>query len=269
MISSCRLLPGEVAVMVAVSRRAALIALAGVPLATRLLRPDRAAWAETVGEAVTISGGGSVSAVASFPAVVPAPAVMSIHGAFGSSNWYKSRAGALADAGFVGLAVDLFDGEVADDEPRATALRQRAVTNFHRTMEIVVSWADWLKGDQRTTGKLGAIGFSFGAECVLEAATRTPIDAAVLYYGASDIVKAELAKIKGPLLGHFAESDDLFPARLVKRFEAKAREAGLSPEIYWYAAKHSFANPEFPGYDPAAAELAWERTVKFLRSSLG
>ena len=254
--------------MIAVSRRAALIALAGAPLAMRLFEPGRRARAEAVGDPVTINvpSGRSVTAVASFPAVVPAPAVISIHGAYGSSAWYKSRAGKLADAGFVGLAVDLFNGEVSDG---GGFLREKALANFDRTMETVVSWVDWLKRDQRTTGKVGAIGFSFGAACVLEAAMRTQIDAAVLYYGVADASAADFAKIKGPLLGHFAESDDLLAAGMVKRLEVKAKEAGLSPEIHWYAAEHSFANPELPGYDEPAAMLAWERTVKFLQASLG
>jgi carboxymethylenebutenolidase len=197
---------------------------------------------------------------------MPAPAVMSIHGAYGSSDWYKSLPGKLADDGFVGLAVDLFDGEVTDG---GGFLREKALANFDRTMETLVSWVGWLKRDQRTTGKLGAVGFSFGAYCALEAAMRTPIDASVLYYGVTDASAADFARIEGPLLGHFAERDDLLAAKAVKRFEVKAKEAGLSTEIHWYAAEHSFANPEFPGYDQAAAELAWDRTVKFLQTGLG
>jgi len=254
--------------MVAVSRRAALMALAGVPLATRLFEPGRRARAEAVGETVTITvpSGRSITAVASFPAVMPAPAVMSIHGAYGSSGWYQALPGKLAADGFVGLAVDLFDGEVTDG---GGFLREKALANFDRMMETVVSWAGWLKGDQRTTGKLGAVGFSFGAYCVLEAAMRTPIDASVLYYGVTDASAADFARIRGPLLAHFAERDALLAAGTVKRFEVKVKEAGLSTEIHWYAAEHSFANPELPGYDQAAAALAWERTVKFLQTDLG
>src|SRR5512132_2800607 len=70
--------------------------------------------AAEVTETVTIStpSGKRVSAILAVPANVPAPAVVVIHGAYGRTSWFIDVAKRFAELGFVGLAIDLFDGNV-------------------------------------------------------------------------------------------------------------------------------------------------------------
>ena len=256
--------------MTGLSRRAAVAGLAIVPLSTAFLIPGRRARADPdlAPVSIMISKGRTATAVLSLPAVLPAPAVMTIHGSSGLSGWYKSLAAAFAKEGFVGLAVDLYDGEATTDPARASVLRDRAYANFEGTAELLVSWIDWLRRDKRTNGKVGIVGYSFGAQWALEVSMRVPVDATVPYYGVIEASTERLAAFRGPVLGHFAERDASLAAGPVKKFEWKMREAGKTVELHWYAAEHSFANPEQPSYDKQAAEAAWTRTIEFLRANL-
>ena len=99
-------------------------------------------------------------------------------------------------------------------------------------------------------------------------ATRLPdLSAAVPFYGAQP--KAEdVAKIKAPLLIHYAEHDDRIDAGI------PAFEAALKANHVWYqlfvypGTQHGFNNDTTPRYDKAAAQLAWRRTIDFLKKNL-
>ena len=70
-------------------------------------------------------------------------------------------------------------------------------------------------------------------------------------------------------LGHFAAHDDFEPLEAVRALEAKIRAAGREVTFHVYpGARHWFFEPNRPEYDPAAAELAWERTLAFLYDHL-
>jgi carboxymethylenebutenolidase len=80
---------------------------------------------------------------------------------------------------------------------------------------------------------------------------------------------AELAVLKTPILGHFGALDRSIPLESVRAFEATLDEQGVAVEIHVYpGADHAFANPSGTRYDAAAAELAWDRTLKFLARHL-
>jgi carboxymethylenebutenolidase len=256
--------------MSAIARRAALMKLSVISFSAAVLPLERLARAQSDPEPVSIKtpSGRKITAVLSLPTVLPAPAVMTIHGSLGLSGWYESLAAAFAKEGFVGLATDLYGGQFTTDPDQADVLRQKAYKDFKGTTELLLSWIDWLKHDRRTNGKVGIVGYSFGAQWALEISMSVPVDATVPYYGVIDASTERLGALHGPVLGHFAERDALLPSGPVKRFEDRMRQAGKSLDLYWYAAEHSFANPEQPSYDKQAAELAWARTIAFLRANL-
>lgn len=117
------------------------------------------------------------------------------------------------------------------------------------------------------TGPVAVIGFSMGASWALWAATRQPesFHKVVAYYGSQTIDFTDMA---AQVQGHFAEHDELVSNDDIVLLEADLFELGRDPEMWHYADTHHwFAEVGVDGhYDEAAAELAWDRTLTFLRS---
>ncbi len=115
---------------------------------------------------------------------------------------------------------------------------------------------------------IAVIGFSLGAYFALDASAADPerVRAVVLYYGSGP---GDFAKAKAYYLGHFAENDDYEPAEFVDGLEAGLRKAGRPITFYRYeGVGHWFCEPDRVGaYNPRAAELAWQRTLEFLREN--
>jgi carboxymethylenebutenolidase len=155
---------------------------------------------------------------------------------------YRTWTTQLVQEGFVGLAVD----EVGLDRIKA--------------------WIEWLKRDPRTSGKVGVVGWSSGADLALTVSRVTPVEATVLYVGL--YTGTDLSRLKGPMLGHFGEHDPQYPKDKVETFERQMKRAGKSLEIHWYPGDHYFPFPNRPSYDKASADAAWVRTMNFLHKNL-
>ena len=112
------------------------------------------------------------------------------------------------------------------------------------------------------------MGWCFGGGWALNASIAEPVDATVVYYGRVDKPADQLAKLKGPVLGHFATRDEFINEPMVASFQRAMAEAGKPVTVYWYEADHAFANPSGGRYDEADAALAWSRTMDFLRQTL-
>ncbi|MBL8667769.1 MAG: dienelactone hydrolase family protein, partial [Rhodospirillales bacterium] len=134
--------------------------------------------------------------------------------------------------------------------------------------DTLVSWANWLQSRPDGTGKVGVMGWCLGGGWALNASIATPVDATVIYYGRVDQPAERLARLKGPVLGHFAARDTFINRPMVEAFEQAMKEAGRSLTVYWYEADHAFANPTGARYNEADAALAWKRTLAFLRANL-
>ena len=263
--------------MVPISRRAALSALSGLSVLAISSGVRSAMAATDAPRRITISAadGQNLSAFLSLPRQLPAPAVLTIHGSLGLTDWYKSQAAELAEAGFVALAVDLFPGQVAGDLDGEQRLIEAAFRDTAKTTENLAAWVNWLRCDPRTNGKVGIVGWSFGAWWALRASIAAVPDATVIYYGlrygtpaANEMETVELARLKGPLLAHFGSLDSSTPAEQVDRFGGELSTAGNTFEIDWYSANHGFADLTKDAYDRSAAAAAWVRTVEFLRATL-
>jgi len=263
--------------MALISRRTALTILSAPPLMA-LASGVRSAMSEIdPAEPITISTdvGRSLTAFLSLPERLPAPAVLTIHGSLGLTDWYRAQAEALAREGFVALAVDLFAGRIARDLDGEQGLIDSTDRDAVGTTRSLADCVHWLRSDPRTNGRVGIVGWSFGAWWALRASIAAPTDATVLFYGlrsgastAPEMETAELARLKGPLLAHFGAFDSSIPREQVDRFQRDLNAAGRSIEIDWHSADHGFANPTLDGYDQGAAAAAWRRTVEFLHTSL-
>jgi carboxymethylenebutenolidase len=251
------------------ARRTVMAGLAGLPLAAILadarLAAEAAARLETV--SITTKEGRHAAGALAVPATTPAPAILLIHEWWGLNDQIKSMAAELADQGYVALAADLYDGKVASDPDQAQALTK--AMDPAKAVDILVSWIDWLKRHEGANGKVATIGWCFGGGWSLNASLAAPVDATVIYYGRVDRPADELKSLKGPVLGHFALKDQFINQQMVGGFEAAMKTAGKQLTVYWYDADHAFANPTGARYDKADAQLAWSRTLEFLKRQLG
>lgn len=254
--------------MTVIPRRSVLTSLAGLPLAAVLADPRLAAAAAAGLEEVSLTApsGRAVKAALAVPATVPAPAVVLIHEWWGLNDQIKAVAAEMANQGYLGLAVDLFDGEVATD-PAAAQSQMEALDPAAAT-ETMAAWIGSLKGEARSTGKVGTVGWCFGGAWSLNGSIAAPVDATVIYYGRVERNAEDLTKLKGPVLGHFAEQDQWINHEMVAGFEKNMAAAGKALEVHWYDANHAFANPTGDNYRKPEAELAWSRTLEFFKANL-
>ena len=91
--------------------------------------------------------------------------------------------------------------------------------------------------------------------------------AAVPFYGGQPNA-ADVAKIKAPLLIHYAALDDRINAGW-PAYEAALKANGGKYQMFMYpGTNHGFHNDTTPRYDEAAAKLAWSRTLAFFNENL-
>ncbi|MBK8176850.1 MAG: dienelactone hydrolase family protein [Rhodospirillales bacterium] len=253
----------------AVGRRAVVCGIASAaPLATILAdaRLARAEAAALKSVSITTRSRRAITAALALPVRTPAPGVLLIHEWWGLNDQIKAVAGELAREGYVALAVDLYGGRVATTPDAAKPLMQ-AIDPLQAT-ETLVAWADWLRDNPKTSAKIATIGWCLGGGWSLNASLATPVDATVIYYGQVDQPAERLARLNGPVLGHFATRDTWITKTMVDTFEAEMRQADRPLTVYWYEADHAFANPSGARYDQKDAQLAWERTQHFFRTNL-
>lgn len=258
-------------VIPAAARRRFLKGLMTLPLAAVLADPILAAAAAGRGETVSMdtAGGGKASGYLALPEADKAPAVLLIHEWWGLNDQIRAVAQELANEGFIALAVDLYDGKVASspDEARTlvTGVDAAAAT------DALTSWIEWLRGHDRSTGKVATMGWCFGGGWSLNASIAAPVDGTVIYYGRVNKPADQLAALSGPVLGHFGTLDQSIDPEMVGQFEHAMDEAGKGDRltVHWYTANHAFANPTGSRYDADDAALAWARTLAFLHRTLG
>lgn len=254
-------------VVTEIERRAFLKGLAALPLASVLAYPDLARAAAGTTQAVTIdlpSGGKTMGALA-LPAKTPAPALLLVHEWWGLNDQIKSVAAEFAALGYIAFAIDMYGGKVATTREEAQALVK---IDRNAAMASVAGVLRWLKNHAEGSGKVGTVGWCFGGGWSLQASVLEPVDATVVYYGKVDLPADQLARLKGPVLGHFGTLDKNINADMVGRFEAAMKPAGKPFTSHWYEADHAFANPTGSRYDEADAQLAWQRTTAFLAEAL-
>lgn len=260
-----------------IARRQLIKGAASLPLAAVLADPliakAVAAGLDTV--SIEIKGGKTVRAALALPKKTPAPAVLLVHEWWGLNAQIKSVAAELAKQGFVALALDLYDGKVAAKPDAARQYMGAAMKNAGVTAATAGAWVDWLKANKQTTGKVGTIGWCFGGGWSLNAALVAPVDATVIYYGSvgpgyGGVARApaDLARLKGPVLGHYGTLDKWIDKAMVADFENRMAAAGRAVTSHWYDANHAFANPTQARYDAADAKAAWARTLAFFKKHL-
>ena len=197
------------------------------------------------------------------------PGVVVIHENRGLNAHIEDVARRVALEGFVAVAPDALSpvGGTPDDADKARDLigkldRQATIDNFTAAVA-------YLKTHTLSTGKVGVVGFCWGGTMANHVAVHSPdLAAAVPYYGSQPAAE-DVAKIKAPLLLQYAGLDERVN-KGIPAFERALRAASVDYKVYMYAdAKHAFNNDtNAERYNREAAELAWQRTIAFLKEKL-
>ncbi|WP_437604917.1 dienelactone hydrolase family protein [Sorangium sp. So ce834] len=197
-----------------------------------------------------------------------APAVVLIHEWWGLTDHLRSVLDRLAGAGFVALAPDLYHGK-STREPTEASQMMNAL-DWERALLEISGAVYFLADHERVNGNVGAVGFSMGgALCFSAAATIPRLAAAVPFYGIPSRA-TDYTRVKAPLLAHFAARDTWAKPALAMALQRELTARGQPMELHVYEADHAFMNDTRPEvHHPAAARLAWERTIDFLRKHLG
>ena len=242
------------------------------PTAIALIEPKVPVVTEKV-EYVTIDGE-SVEGYYAAPEDMdsPLPGILAIHEWWGLNENIEAMARRLAGEGYQVLAVDLYNGQVADTPQQAQQLIKQVGDNQFAAEANISKAYNYLTEEKQATS-MASIGWCFGGSWSLETALLFPqeLDAAVIYYGGQvgEKTAEDLSVLEMPILGIFGEEDSSIPLETVEQLESTLEELGKTAEIIVYEdAGHAFANPSGQNYVPEAAEDAWAKTTEFLNEYL-
>ena len=216
------------------------------------------------------AGSGTVKGYLAKPAKVSGklPAILVIHENRGLNPHIEDITRRLALENFIAFAPDALTplGGYPGDEDKARELF--AQLDQKKCVEDFLAANTFLKSREEFSGKMGVVGFCYGGGMAHTLSTRLPeLNAAVSFYGNHPALE-EAAKVKTPLLIHFAAADERINAAW-PAYQAALNAATVSYTAHMYpGTQHGFNNDTTPRYDGAAAKLAWERTLAFFNTRL-
>ncbi|HEX5079751.1 MAG TPA: dienelactone hydrolase family protein [Geminicoccaceae bacterium] len=226
----------------------------------------------TIEEVSFPGAGGDVRGYLARPADASGPlsGVVVIHENRGLNPHIEDVARRVALEGFVALAPDLLSpaGGTPDDEDQAREMI--GALDAAQTVQNADAAVAFLTANEATNGKVGVVGFCWGGGVANQVAVSAPehLGAVVAYYGRQPAAE-DVAKIKAPLLLHYAGLDERINAG-IPAYEEALKANGVEHTIYVYdGVNHAFNNDTSEArYDQTAAELAWQRTIDFFKQHL-
>jgi carboxymethylenebutenolidase len=195
--------------------------------------------------------------------------VVVVHENRGLNPHIEDVARRVALEGFLVLAVDFLSpaGGTPADEDKARDMI--AALDMGKAVGNGVKAIAYLKSRPDCNGKVGTVGFCWGGGMVNQIAVNAPsLDAAVAYYGPQPDPK-DVPKIKAKLLLHYAGKDERINAG-IPAYETALKAANIPYTLYMYeGVDHAFNNDTNAArYNKAAADLAFGRTIDFLKKNL-
>ncbi len=221
-------------------------------------------------------GAGEFNAYVAEPSDTPRAAILVIHEIYGMNTDIRRKCDLLAQRGYLALAPDLFwrlepgvelDPYIRSTKSRSIGLAKRFDTDTAvRDIQTTIDRARDLAGGE----KVGLIGYSLGGRMAAFAAARTDIDASVGYYGVRiHLMLPEKAAIASPLLLHIAELDAYVDAEVQAQLHGAFGDHPNVTVHRYQGEQHDFAYEWGPLRSVDAAELADQRTLAFIESTLG
>jgi carboxymethylenebutenolidase len=196
------------------------------------------------------------------------PGVIVIHENRGLNPHTRDVARRVALEGFLAVAPDACSPLGGTPEDVDAARAKMRELDAGETVKNFVAAVKYLKTHPQSTGKVGCMGFCWGGGMTNQVAVNAPdLNAAVPFYGRQP-AEEDVPKIKASMLCHYAGLDERINTG-IEAFEAAMKKAGIEYKIYMYeGAAHAFFNDTGSRYHQEAAQLAWKRTIAFLKEKL-
>lgn len=214
---------------------------------------------------------GSAPGYLAEPASGSGPATIVLQEWWGVDEHIRSICDRFAAEGLFALAPDLYRGETTAQPSEAE--QKMMAMSMDRAEQDMCGAAEYLRKHEGVQGEgVGSVGFCLGGGLSVWAAATCPnIAAVVTFYYVMPHGKPDFKDIDGPVLGHFGTADAFVPVEDAKALEAEISASGTDVTFHLYeGAGHAFFNDtdRMGTYDADLAQLAWTRTVDFLRSTL-
>jgi carboxymethylenebutenolidase len=199
------------------------------------------------------------------------PAVLVIAGNKISEEYIPNTCAALALAGFVGLAPNIYH-PLPDDTPSNNEAYNKYIAN-HTVLDIlddIQTGASYLRAQPFVSPDgMGILGFCFGGRlAMLFGARSREIDAVVPFHPAP-MKQQEVARLRVPVQIHHGTADRSVAVTETQKTEQMLKAQGTPVEVFLYeGADHGFLAYTRPFYKADAARLALPRTTQFLRKHL-
>jgi len=194
----------------------------------------------------------------------PLPGILVIHENRGLNAHTEDVARRAALQGYVALAPDgltYVGGGMTDQEAARDRFRAADVSKI--TADVMAG-VPYLAARDDCTGTVGAVGFCYGGGVALLCAAREEAtSAAVCFYGRA-LSSDDVARVKVPLMMHYAGKDDRINS-MIPEFSSALDAEGVAYSLNMYpGTAHGFHNDTSQArYNEEAAALAWRRTMQF------
>jgi dienelactone hydrolase len=204
------------------------------------------------------------------------PGVLVVHEWWGENEHVREQARRLAEAGYVGFAVDMFGNGMHTAHPDSAQKFMNAALSDTTALlaRFAAARQELLKDPHVDPERIGAIGYCFGGAVVLtEAQHGADLDAVVSFHGAIIPAKIDSGAVKARVLVLTGADDPMIPATAVENFRRGMTAAGANFQIVVYpGAKHSFTNPFADSvgmpqlaYNADAAQKSWAAMLALFR----
>jgi carboxymethylenebutenolidase len=194
----------------------------------------------------------------------------------------------LADHGYLVLLPDLYyrmgsyppksPAQVfADPKLREELMKNVTSLNRDRKISDTAAFMEFLSSRPDVKGnRLGAVGYCMGGHSSLTAGGAFPgrFAAVASFHGGNVAVEQPdsphhfVGNIGGRVYVAGAIEDASFPAEQKNRLEQALTDAGVDHLVETYPARHGFAVPDLPVFDPSAAERHWAALFKLFDAML-
>ncbi|MCW8830900.1 MAG: dienelactone hydrolase family protein [Gammaproteobacteria bacterium] len=208
------------------------------------------------------------------------PGVLIVHEWWGHNKHARDKARKLAEAGYVGFAIDMYgDGKTADHPDDAGKFSSAVASNMPLAKARFEAAIDTLKAEENVEAdKLAAMGYCFGGGVVLNMARMGVDIKGVSSFHGSITTKnpARKGDIKASVRVFNGAADPFVKAEHIEALKAEMKNAGADFEFVNYpGVKHSFTNPAADEtgkkfglpleYNAEADRDSWQRNLDFFR----